>query len=97
MILRSLHDQCVSRLVHKSLKDTKIGRGINLVAVDAKTFEIKLVDTFDTYSEGEKRESTWERSMPVLFLENFFLRTLKVTLNNGDIVILASYDEMTYG
>jgi len=30
-------------------------------------------------------------------LENFFLRTLKITLNNSDIIILASFDEMTYG
>ncbi len=40
------------RLVHKNLKDTKIGRGVNLVAIDGKTLDIKLTDTFDTYSEG---------------------------------------------
>lgn len=34
--------------------------------------------------------------MPVL-VETFFLRALKLELNDGDIVILSSYDEMTYG
>jgi hypothetical protein len=33
----------------------------------------------------------------IFILENFLLRTLKINLNNGDIIILASYDEMTYG
>jgi hypothetical protein len=67
-------------LVHKNLKDAKIGRGVNVVGMDGKTFDVKLVDTFDTYSE-----------------DNFFLRALKINLSNGDIIILASYDEMTYG
>ncbi|CAF3425803.1 unnamed protein product [Rotaria sp. Silwood1] len=67
-------------LVHKNLKDSKIGRGINLVALDNTTLNVKLIDTFDTYLE-----------------ETFFLRTLKINLNDGDIVILASFDEMTYG
>ncbi|CAF2618163.1 unnamed protein product [Rotaria sp. Silwood2] len=67
-------------LVHKNLKDSKIGRGINLVAFDGTTLDVKITDTFDTYLE-----------------ETFFLRTLKVNLNDGDIVILASFDEMTYG
>lgn len=40
------------RLVHKNLKDSKIGRGINLVAFDGKTFDVKLTETFDTYLEG---------------------------------------------
>lgn len=68
------------RLVHKNLKDSKIGRGINLVAFDSKTYDLKLTETFDTYLE-----------------ETFFLRALKLNLNDGDIVILASFDEMTYG
>ncbi|CAF0770892.1 unnamed protein product [Rotaria sordida] len=67
-------------LVHKNLKDSKIGRGINLAAFDGATLDVKLTDTFDTYLE-----------------ETFFLRTLKVSLNDGDIIILASFDEMTYG
>ncbi|CAF0787597.1 unnamed protein product [Adineta ricciae] len=67
-------------LVHKNLKDSKVGRGVNLVAFDGKTFELKLTETFDTYIE-----------------ETFFLRTLKLNLNDGDIVILSSFDEMTYG
>ncbi|CAF3530075.1 unnamed protein product [Rotaria socialis] len=67
-------------LVHKNLKDAKIGRGINLVALDSVTYDVKLTETYDTYIE-----------------ETFLLRTLKVTLNDGDIIILASFDEMTYG
>jgi hypothetical protein len=30
------------------------------------------------------------------FVENLFLRKLKLNLNDGDIIIMASYDEMTY-
>ena len=41
-----------SRLIHKNLKDSKIGRGVNLVALDSKTFDVKLTETFDTYLEG---------------------------------------------
>ena len=41
------------RLVHKNLKDSKIGRGVNLVALDGKTYELKLTETFDTYIEGK--------------------------------------------
>ncbi|CAF4241194.1 unnamed protein product, partial [Adineta steineri] len=67
-------------LLHKNLKDAKIGRGVNLVAFDGKTYDVKLTETFDTYLE-----------------ETFFLRTLKLNLNDGDIIILASFDEMTYG
>ncbi|CAF3620300.1 unnamed protein product [Rotaria socialis] len=67
-------------LVHKNLKDAKIGRGINLVALDSVTYDVKLTETYDTYIE-----------------ETFLLRTLKVTLNDADIIILASFDEMTYG
>ncbi|CAF1137046.1 unnamed protein product [Didymodactylos carnosus] len=67
-------------LIHKSLKDSKIGRGVNLVAIDGKTFDIKITETFDTYLE-----------------ETFFLRNLKLNLNDGDIVIMASFDEMTHG
>jgi hypothetical protein len=33
----------------------------------------------------------------IIKLETFFLRTLKLNLNDGDIIILASFDEMTYG
>ncbi|UJR23354.1 hypothetical protein I4U23_026366 [Adineta vaga] len=67
-------------LVHKNLKDSKIGRGVNLVAFDGKTYDLKLTETFDTYIE-----------------ETFFLRTLKLNLNDGDIIVLSSFDEMTYG
>ncbi|CAF3338332.1 unnamed protein product [Rotaria sp. Silwood1] len=67
-------------LVHKNLKDSKISRGSNIVVIDGKTYDVKLVETFDTYLE-----------------ENFFLRTLKLKINDGDILILASFDEMTYG
>lgn len=67
-------------LFHKNLKDSKIGRGVNMVAIDSKTLQVKLVQAFDTYAE-----------------ENFFLRTLKVNLNNSDIILLASYDEMSSG
>jgi hypothetical protein len=38
------------------LKDAKIGRGVNVVGMDGKTFDVKLVDTFDTYSEGRKEK-----------------------------------------
>lgn len=67
-------------LVHKNLKDSKIGRGMNLVAFDGKTYDVKLIETFDTYLE-----------------ETFFLRALKLNLNDGDIIMLASFDEITYG
>lgn len=42
------------RLVHKKLKNSKVGRGVNIVALDGKTFEVKLIDTFDTYAEGKQ-------------------------------------------
>jgi hypothetical protein len=32
-----------------------------------------------------------------LFVENFLLRNLKLNLDAGDIIMMASYDEMTYG
>ncbi len=41
------------RLVNKNLKDSKVGRGVNLVAFDGKTFDMKLIETFDTYLEGK--------------------------------------------
>ncbi|CAF3773594.1 unnamed protein product [Rotaria sordida] len=66
-------------LVHKNIKDLKIGRGSNIVVVDGKTYDVKFIETFDTYLE-----------------ENFFLRTLRLKLNDGDILILASFDEMVY-
>lgn len=44
---------CAFRLVHKNLKDSKVGRGVNLVAFDGKTYEMKLTETFDTYLEGK--------------------------------------------
>jgi hypothetical protein len=37
------------------LKDSKIGRGVNLVAFDGKTFDVKLTETFDTYLEGKSK------------------------------------------
>lgn len=30
-------------------------------------------------------------------LETFFLRALKMNLNDGDIIVIASFDEITYG
>jgi len=42
------------RLVHKNLKDSKIGRGVNLVAFDSKTYDVKFIETFDTYLEGNQ-------------------------------------------
>ena len=45
---------CLRRLVHKNLIDSKVGRGVNVVALDGKTFEVKLIDTFDTYAEGKR-------------------------------------------
>jgi hypothetical protein len=44
------------RLVHKNLKDSKIGRGVNLVAFDGKTYDVKLTETFDTYLEGKRKK-----------------------------------------
>ncbi|CAF3511522.1 unnamed protein product [Rotaria socialis] len=67
-------------LIHKTLKDTKIGRGLNVAVVDSKTYDVKFIENFDTYLE-----------------ETFFLRFLRLKLNDGDIVIIASHDEMTYG
>ncbi len=32
-----------------------------------------------------------------MFVENFLLRNLKLNLDAGDIIMMASYDEMTYG
>ncbi|CAF4135862.1 unnamed protein product [Rotaria magnacalcarata] len=67
-------------LIHKTLKDTKIGRGLNVAVVDSKTYDVKFIENFDTYLE-----------------ETFFLRFLRLKLNDGDIAIIASHDEMTYG
>ena len=85
--------------MHKNLKDSKIGRGVNLVAFDGKTFEMKLTETFDTYLEG-KFTSVFFSINPlsmIISLETFFLRALKMSLNDGDVIVLASFDEMTYG
>lgn len=43
------------RLVHENLKDSRIGRGVNLVVLDSRTYDIKLSETFDTYLEGRIR------------------------------------------
>lgn len=87
-----------NRLVHKNLKDSKIGRGINLVAFDTTTFDVKLTETFDTYIEGKlKKRLHWKPSLYIVLLETFFLRALKLSLNDGDIIVLASFDEITYG
>ncbi len=42
--------------MHKNLKDSKVGRGVNLAAFDGKTFDVKLVETFDTYLEGKSND-----------------------------------------
>jgi len=67
-------------LMHKNLKDSKVGRGLNVIALDGRTFEMKISDTFDTYLE-----------------ESFLIRSLRLGLHDGDIIIVASYDEMSYG
>ena len=81
------------------MKDAKIGRGVNLVALDGQTFDVKLTETFDTYLEGNERTNAHARRIHTIVVrtETFFLRTLKLNLNDGDIVIMASFDEMTYG
>ncbi|CAF2720777.1 unnamed protein product [Rotaria sp. Silwood2] len=68
-------------LVHKNLKDSKISRGSNIVVIDSKTYDVKSVETFDTYLEGKVNAHIYD----------------KRKLNDGDILILASFDEMTYG
>ncbi|CAF4346235.1 unnamed protein product, partial [Rotaria sp. Silwood2] len=68
-------------LVHKNLKDSKISRGSNIVVIDSKTYDVKSVETFDTYLEGKVNAYIYD----------------KRKLNDGDILILASFDEMTYG
>lgn len=87
------------RLLQKNVKDAKIGRGVNLVALDSKTYDVKLTETFDTYLEGLSNRISNDRydALRCVNLETFFLRTLKLNLNDGDIVILSSFDEMTYG
>ena len=40
------------RLFHKTLKDSKLGRGVNMVAVDSQTLQVKILQAFDTYAEG---------------------------------------------
>ncbi|CAF1025896.1 unnamed protein product [Adineta ricciae] len=67
-------------LLDKNLKDSKVGRGLNIVVINSTTFDVKLIETFDTYLE-----------------ETFFLRALRLNLTDGDIVIMASFDEMTSG
>lgn len=56
-IAEGFYGENVFRLVHKNLTDSKVGRGANVVAVDGKTFEVKLVDTFDTYAAGRKERN----------------------------------------
>jgi len=63
--------------MEKNMKENKIGRGINLVVIDKNSYEVKLIDSFDTFEDDNK-----------------FLRAIKTNINDGDIVILASYDEM---
>ena len=43
--------------MHKNLKDSKVGRGLNVIALDGRTFEMKISDTFDTYLEGKEEKS----------------------------------------
>jgi hypothetical protein len=50
------HSFVVVRLVNKNLKDSKVGRGVNLVAFDGKTYDVKLIETFDTYLEGKLKD-----------------------------------------
>ncbi|CAF1025761.1 unnamed protein product [Adineta steineri] len=67
-------------LLHKNSKGVQVGRGLNFIAINSTTLEVKYNETFDTYLE-----------------ESFFLRVLKLKLSDSDIIIMASFDEMTSG
>ena len=62
------------------MKDSKIGRGINLVVVDQNTLKVKHSNYYDTFVD-----------------DTSFFRYLKSEVKDGDIVMLASFDEMTNG
>lgn len=83
------------RLVHRNLTDSKVGRGLNVIVVDGKTFQVKLIDTFDTYAAGRTERNQFSNKS--IRIDNFLLRLMKLTLNTGDILIMASYDEMIHG
>ena len=44
------------RLLDKNLKDSKVGRGLNIVVINSTTFDVKLTETFDTYLEGKNSD-----------------------------------------
>lgn len=61
-----VHLRSSFRLVHKNLKDSKLGRGLNAVTLDGQTLEVKSIETFDTYAEGKGTKNCssnrWETS-----------------------------------
>jgi hypothetical protein len=59
------------------MKDSKIGRGINLVAFDGKTFDVKLTETFDTYLEGKKKVFLG-RELFFVFFRNILLTSAEI-------------------
>lgn len=64
-------------LMGKNLKDSKIGRGINMVVLDKETLAIKSADSYDTFTD-----------------DGVFYRFVKMEIADGDIVLIASFDEM---
>ena len=87
------------RLVDKSLKDSKIGRGLNVVIVDGQTFGLKSIETFDTYVEGKRTKLMYRscfNEVNCVFIESFLIRTLRWNMKDGDIILMASYDEISY-
>jgi hypothetical protein len=68
----------VFRLIHKNLKDTKIGRGVNVVAIDGETFDVKLIDTFDTYSEGRRKVLIYYRKKINYLFRKFLFKNFEI-------------------
>lgn len=71
------HDENSFRLVHKNLKDSKIGRGVNVVVADGETYEIKSIDTYDTYSEGMEKRFEIESMRFFFFFRKFSYTSFK--------------------
>ena len=85
------------------MKASRIGRGFNLIALNSETYELKLTETFDTYIDGRNAEGRPDgivqgtRCRLTFLSDTFLIRALRMTLGNGDIVILTSFDEMSHG
>jgi hypothetical protein len=45
----------VFRLVHQNLQVAKVGRGVNFIAINGTTYDVKFIEMFDTYLEGKKK------------------------------------------